>query len=157
MGESTSPNSPGKYIILSRWDSCWRRIGFLLLVYINSEVMFLVGSTIQNTPLHQKKDKYFFPVMTHNIIFHFYCVNKSSSYFLCVRFRMATINKATLTIKLNSSYVLIIITAFRKVSEWVRARPPALRVSILYYQDETPVDAESVFYYLFILIQKLCF
>ena len=40
--------------------------------------MFLVGSTIQNTPLHQKKDKYFFPVMTHNITFHFYCDNKSS-------------------------------------------------------------------------------
>ena len=29
-----------------------------------------------------------------------------------------------LMIKLNSSYVLIIITPFRKVSDWVRARPP---------------------------------
>ena len=57
---------------------------------------------------------------------------EQDGYFLCVRFRMATINKATLTIELNSSYVLIIITAFRKVSEWVRARPPAPRVSILY-------------------------
>ena len=32
---------------------------------------------------------------------------------------------------MNSSYVLIIITTFRKVSDWVRARPPAPRVSIL--------------------------
>ena len=58
---------------------------------------------------------------------------EQDGYFLCVRFRMATISKATLTIKLNSSYVLIIITAFRKVSEWVRARPPAPRVNILYF------------------------
>ena len=44
---------------------------------------------------------------------------------------MATISRAMLMIKLNSSYVLIIITLFRKVSDWVRARPPVPRVSIL--------------------------
>ena len=38
-------------------------------------------------------------------------------YFLCVKFRIATISKAVLTIKLSSSYVLIIITTFRKDSE----------------------------------------
>lgn len=38
-------------------------------------------------------------------------------YFLCVKFRIDTISKAMLTIKLSSSYVLIIITTFRKDSE----------------------------------------
>lgn len=38
-----------------------------------------------------------------------------------------------LMIKLNSSYVLIIITLFRKVSDWVRARPPAPWVNIRSY------------------------
>lgn len=33
----------------------------------------------------------------------------------------------------NSSYVLIIITTLRKVSDWVRARPPAPWVNIRSY------------------------
>ena len=42
---------------------------------------------------------------------------EQDGYFLCVKFRIATISKAVLTIKLSSSYVLIIITTFRKDSE----------------------------------------
>ena len=42
------------------------------------------------------------------------------------------ISRATHTIKLNSSYVLIIITTLRKVSDWARARPPAPWVKILF-------------------------
>ena len=57
---------------------------------------------------------------------------EQDGYFLFFRFRIATISKATLTIRLNSSYVLIIITTLRKVSDWVRARPPVPWVSILY-------------------------
>ena len=46
-------------------------------------------------------------------------------YFLFFKFRMATISKATLTIRLKSSYVLIIITPSGRYSDRVRARPPA--------------------------------
>ena len=60
-------------------------------------------------------------------------------YFLCVKFRIDTISKAMLTIKLSSSYVLIIITTFRKVSDGVRARPPAPWVSILLSR-QAPAD-----------------
>ena len=42
---------------------------------------------------------------------------EQDGYFLCVKFRIAIISKAVLTIKLSSSYVLIIITTFRKDSE----------------------------------------
>ena len=37
------------------------------------------------------------------------------------------------TINCNSSYVLIIITALRKVSDWVSARPPVPQVNILIF------------------------
>ena len=41
---------------------------------------------------------------------------------------------ATDVISCNSSYVLIITTPFRRISERAGARPPATRVSILYCQ-----------------------
>ena len=41
---------------------------------------------------------------------------------------------ATDVINCNSSYVLIITTPFRRISERAGARPPAARVSILYCQ-----------------------
>ena len=40
---------------------------------------------------------------------------EQDGYFLCVKFRIDTISKAVLTIKLSSSYVLIIITTFRRI------------------------------------------
>ena len=46
-----------------------------------------------------------------------YFSQEQDGYFLYVKFRIATISKAVLTIKLSSSYVLIIITTFRKDSE----------------------------------------
>ena len=53
-----------------------------------------------------------------------YCTENSTftlpergCYFLCVKFRMATISKAVLTIRLNSSYVLIKTASFLQGSE----------------------------------------
>ena len=46
-----------------------------------------------------------------------YFSQEQDGYFLCVKFRIAKISIATLTIRLSSSYVLIIITTFRKDSE----------------------------------------
>lgn len=46
-------------------------------------------------------------------------------YFLFFKFRIVAISKAMLTIRLNSSYVLIIITPSERCSDQVRARPPS--------------------------------
>lgn len=51
-------------------------------------------------------------------------------------------------ISCNSSYVDIMITPFRWVSEWVRARPPATRVSILYCQGNELIGISEQFNYL---------
>ena len=59
---------------------------------------------------------------------------------------MATISKAVLTIRLNSSYVLIIITTFRKVLGLGESTSPAARVSILYCQGVAPIGTGTVFY-----------
>ena len=53
-------------------------------------------------------------------------------YFLCVKFRIATISSVTVSITMNSSYVLIIITSSERYSDRVRACPPAPLVNILY-------------------------
>ena len=54
-----------------------------------------------------------------------YFSQEQDGYFLCVKFRIDTISKAVLTIKLNSSYVLIIITTFRKDSESGESTSPS--------------------------------
>ena len=56
---------------------------------------------------------------------------EQDGYFLFFRFRIAIIKSPIVNITINSSYVLIIITTFRKTSDWVRARPPAARLNIL--------------------------
>ena len=61
-----------------------------------------------------------------------YFSQEQDGYFLCVKFRIATISKAVLTIKLSSSYVLIIITTFRKDSESGESTSPAARVNTLF-------------------------
>ena len=57
------------------------------------------------------------PAKVFNYEMAVYFCKEQDGYFLCVKFRTATISKAMLTIRLNSSYVLIIITAFRRNSE----------------------------------------
>lgn len=57
------------------------------------------------------------PAKVFNYEMAVYFCKEQDGYFLCVKFRIDTISKAVLTIKLNSSYVLIIITTFRKDSE----------------------------------------
>ena len=59
---------------------------------------------------------------------------EQDGYFLFFRFRIATTSDAKVSRIMNSSYVLIIITTFRRISERVRARPPAIRVNVLYCQ-----------------------
>lgn len=63
------------------------------------------------------------------IVVYFY--QEQDGYFLFFRFRMATINKAMLTIRLNSSYVLIRHHSFPQDTDRVGARPPTARVNIL--------------------------
>ena len=57
---------------------------------------------------------------------------EQDGYFLFFKFRIATIRSPIVKSTINSSYVVIIPTTFRWVSDWVRARPPAPRLSILY-------------------------
>ena len=57
------------------------------------------------------------PAKVFNYEMAVYFCKEQDGYFLCVKFRTVTISKAMLTIRLNSSYVLIIITAFRRNSE----------------------------------------
>ena len=60
--------------------------------------------------------------------------SEQDGYFLCAKFRIATIKLAVANNTMNSSYVLIIITSFCQISEKVRARPPAARTNILAYK-----------------------
>ena len=57
-----------------------------------------------------------------------------TAYFLFVKFRIATISNANVSMTMNSSYVLIKHHTFLQTRERVGARPSASRVNVLYCQ-----------------------
>ena len=61
-------------------------------------------------------------------------LTRTERLYLFFRFRTATISSATVKITMNSSYVLISTTPFRKTRNGCTAALPAALVSILYCQ-----------------------